>query len=75
MNGTIFRVVSEKGFGFIKGEDNRDYFFHKSELSGFFDDLAMDVAAGRRIEVTFVPISSEKGPRASNITRVDGGIV
>ena len=30
MNGTIKRIVSDKGFGFILGSDGNEYFFHNS---------------------------------------------
>lgn len=30
MNGTIKRLVAEKGFGFILADDGHEYFFHNS---------------------------------------------
>ena len=30
MNGTIKRLVSDKGFGFILASDGNEYFFHNS---------------------------------------------
>ena len=30
MNGTIKRMVSDKGFGFVAAEDGNEYFFHQS---------------------------------------------
>ena len=30
MNGTIKRLVSEKGFGFVAAEDGTEYFFSNS---------------------------------------------
>lgn len=73
MEGTVVRVLSDKGFGFIRGEDNKEYFFHQSDLSGFFDDLAQDVREGRTIKVVYDSVPSPKGPRAGNVVRVDGG--
>ncbi|MCJ7791379.1 MAG: cold shock domain-containing protein, partial [Dehalococcoidia bacterium] len=32
--GTIRRLVTDRGFGFIKGEIGEDLFFHRSELQG-----------------------------------------
>jgi CspA family cold shock protein len=38
--GTIKRIVSDRGFGFIKGEQEQDIFFHRSELQDVeFTDL------------------------------------
>ena len=34
MKGTIKRVMKDKGYGFIKVEDSREIFFHKSALQG-----------------------------------------
>ncbi|MCR4301835.1 MAG: cold shock domain-containing protein [Sulfuricaulis sp.] len=32
MNGVIKKLVKDKRFGFIKGEDGKEYFFHQSVL-------------------------------------------
>jgi len=32
--GTIRRLITDKGFGFIKAEDEKDLFFHRNELEG-----------------------------------------
>ena len=40
MNGTIKRLVSDKGFGFILASDGNEYFFHNSACGETrFDDL------------------------------------
>ena len=40
MNGTIKRLVNDKGFGFILGGDGFEYFFHNSACQQTaFDDL------------------------------------
>lgn len=72
MTGTVVKVF-EKKFGFIKGTDGVQYFFHESDLTGFWDDLEMDVNRGKRVDVTFEIGSSTKGPRAAEVSRVDGG--
>jgi CspA family cold shock protein len=63
MNGTINRLTPERGFGFIRGEDGKHYFFHRNELlSGLrFDELR----EGQR--VVFEPRQAERGPRAAEI--------
>jgi cold shock CspA family protein len=30
--GTIKKVISERGFGFIEGADGKEYFFHRSGM-------------------------------------------
>ena len=39
MKGMVIRVNGAKMFGFIRGIDEHDYFFHKTDLNGFFEDL------------------------------------
>jgi CspA family cold shock protein len=64
-NGTIKRLVSDKGFGFVAAEDGNEYFFHQSAVNGAsFDELR----EGER--VTFQTGQGPKGPRAENVTRV-----
>jgi CspA family cold shock protein len=61
--GTIKKVVAERGFGFIEGEDGKEYFFHRSAIDGEFDNLR----GGE--QVTFALESSPKGPRAAGLLR------
>lgn len=75
MEGTVVRVMEDKGFGFIKGDvDKKDYFFHQSDLNGFFEDLVHDLQEGKVIRVTFEATIGQKGPRAAQVTRIDGGV-
>ncbi len=61
--GTVKKVVSDRGFGFIEAEDGQDYFFHLSALDRplRFEDLL----GGER--VAFETEASQRGPRAVNI--------
>jgi cold shock protein len=61
--GTIKKVVSDRGFGFITASDGKEYFFHRNELgtSSDFDRLI----GGERVE--FEAGSSPKGPQATNV--------
>jgi CspA family cold shock protein len=62
MNGQISRVQSEKGFGFITGDDGQDYFFHRSAIRGaMFEQLREGQA------VTFDGARGDKGLRAENV--------
>lgn len=65
MNGTI-KTLTDRGFGFITREgETKDLFFHSKELQGVaFDDLKVGDA------VTFEVVDDEKGPKATNVSRV-----
>lgn len=60
-NGTIKKLVSDRGFGFIAAEDGTEYFFHRSGTEADFDRLQ----EGER--VSFEVESSPKGPRAARV--------
>jgi CspA family cold shock protein len=62
MNGTIKRLVSDKGFGFVAAGDGNEYFFHQSACNGVqFDDLREGQS------VSFERGQGPKGPRAENV--------
>jgi len=63
LNGTIKRVMSDKGFGFVASETGNEYFFHQSACSGVqFYELREGQA------VTFDESEGPKGPRAENVS-------
>ncbi|HET6881319.1 MAG TPA: cold shock domain-containing protein [Pirellulales bacterium] len=68
MTGKIKKLVMEKGFGFIQGNDNKDVFFHHSCVNNQqFDDLV----EGQVVEYTIDEDgSAQKGPRAASVTPV-----
>ena len=59
--GTIKKLISEKGFGFIEG-DKGELFFHHSALVG---TTIEELREGQRVE--FDEGSGPKGPRAENV--------
>jgi CspA family cold shock protein len=62
MNGQISRVITDKGFGFITGDDGKEYFVHRSAIRGIvFEQLREGQP------VTFDPGQGDKGPRAENV--------
>ena len=61
INGTVKRIVSGKGFGFIATPDGNEYFFHQSACEFPFDDLREGQA------VTFEKGQGPKGPRGENV--------
>ena len=60
MQGTVKWFNPRKGYGFIEGEDGKDYFVHMSAI-----------AAGSSLEdgqkVTFDPVEGDRGPQAKNV--------
>ena len=67
MRGVIKRVMYEKKFGFLLGEDGNEYFFHMSDYRGDFEFLHVDLREERRVDVEFSVVPSIKGPRAGNV--------
>jgi CspA family cold shock protein len=61
--GTIKKVVSDRGFGFIAAEDGKEYFFHRDGLNASLDFDRL--SGGER--VSFDVEQSPKGPRAKNV--------
>jgi len=62
MQGTIKKVVRDRGFGFIHADDGREIFFHRSSLQRLNFDTLME---GEKVEFDVEP--GEKGPRAINV--------
>ena len=64
-SGTIKKLVTDRGFGFIAADDGVEYFFHRSGLdpSLNFDSLS----GGERVDFDIEP--SQKGPRAHRVRR------
>lgn len=66
MKGTVKMFNKEKGFGFIHGEDQKDYFFHYSDI-----DMEGYKTAEQGQKVEFEVKESDRGPRAGAIKKVD----
>ena len=65
MQGTIKRVIRDRGFGFIRSADGQEVFFHRSSLQQMnFDGLK----EGETVE--FEMERGEKGPRATSVRPV-----
>ena len=60
--GTVKRFSSTLRYGFIVGDDNRDYFVHISQIARQDRQL---FSMGQRVE--FTPIQTERGPQATDV--------
>jgi cold shock protein len=63
VNGKISRVIADKGFGFIQGDDGQEYFMHRTAIrdGSVFEQLRDGQA------VTFDASRGDKGLRAENV--------
>jgi len=62
-NGTIKKLISDRGFGFITADDGKDYSFHRDGLAASLD---FDRLVGGE-KVSFDIEASPRGPRATNV--------
>lgn len=60
ITGTVKRLVSDKGFGFVAAADGNEYFFHQTACADF-----QSLREGQ--SVTFQAGQGPKGPRAENV--------
>jgi len=66
--GSIKKLVAEKGFGFIAGE-GEELFFHRSAVvNGSFDSLRQ----GQQVEYQIDKGERGKGPRAKDVRPIEG---
>ena len=61
MKGEVKFFNETKRFGFIIGEDEKDYFVHASDLN---EGVILD----EKVKVTFDVVEGQKGPKASNVS-------
>ncbi len=62
MKGTVKFFNEMKGFGFIAGEDGKEYFVHKT-------GLADGVTLNENDPVNFDVEEGDKGPKAVNVSK------
>ena len=65
-SGTIVRLMTDKGYGFLSDEGGVEHFFHRSAVQGVvFESLQQ----GQRVE--FAVEESAKGPRACDVRVIE----
>ncbi len=65
--GAIKTIVTNKGFGFITGDDGNDIFFHRSTVENTdFDTLRV----GDQVTYSVGQDDRGKGPRAEHVAPV-----
>lgn len=69
--GYVKSINAQRRFGFIRGTDTIEYFFHQDDvIDRLFDDFVRDFTENKRIKVQFNIAESNKGPRAADVCRI-----
>ncbi|MBU0530539.1 MAG: cold shock domain-containing protein [Candidatus Aenigmatarchaeota archaeon] len=66
MKGKVKFFNQTKGFGFISGDDGKEYFVHQTGLNE-------GVSIGENDEVSFDVEKGDRGPKAVNVTKGAAG--
>ena len=65
--GTIKKLVADRGFGFIEGERGELFFHHSGVVGNNFDGLHVGQSVDYQVEAG----SNGKGPRATQVSLVE----
>jgi len=65
MRGKIKNINDKQGFGFIRGDDGNEYFFHRSGCLDPFEQLEV----GDKVD--FEDTTAKKGLRAENVEKIN----
>lgn len=71
MEGILRDLIHNRQFGFITAD--KDYFFHRDDFNGHWNDLYRDYQEGKEIKLEFDVDNerNQRGPRAKNVRRMD----
>ena len=68
MRGTVVRMIRDRGFGFVRCEDDTEVFFHHSSLPrGIFDTIQ----EGQEMEFDIETDVRGRGQRATNVELIN----
>jgi CspA family cold shock protein len=68
MQGTVVRMIRDRGFGFVRCEDGTEVFFHHSALPrGVFDTIQ----EGQEMEFDIENDVRGRGQRATNVELIN----
>lgn len=74
MIGQVSRIFPGKGYGFIKTEENDEFFFHMSALRGIDWDKLVELCNNKEGPIVyFKEMKHNRGPRAINVELVPNG--
>ncbi len=65
--GKVKWFNDSKGYGFVTSDEGGDYFIHHNDILG---EGYKTLAEGEAVE--FEAVQAEKGPRATNVRRLEG---
>ncbi len=73
MKGFVRSIDKNGTYGFIRAENLGEYFFHRTDFIGHWDDMIADYrdTGYGKIHVEFKIAESSKGPRAADVKRLD----
>lgn len=78
MTGIVDKMVLKDGreqfYIFIKGDDNKQYFMHKSSMESedAWYEMSGLVGAGHKVKLEFNGVDTPKGGRAERVTIIRG---
>ncbi|MFW5704912.1 MAG: cold-shock protein [Nanoarchaeota archaeon] len=67
MKGQVKWYQKEKGYGFIVGEDDKDYFVHYTAMPQDQEEIREE----DNVNVTFDPKETDRGVQAQNVVFVE----
>lgn len=71
MVGWVKRVIQDKRYGFIVGDERKEYFFHMEDFMGSWEELVRDCnSTNNKVQVEFEAGDSPRGLRARTVVRV-----